>query len=105
MVIVNDKVNRPHKIKGEDERPKECTYPHGEKREDGQQPGCEVSVSRGSGKTSGQIRTDDTRKEKDKSEKTKAVQSSNRAVRFNPVHPFQSRQDVNAKAKQPRDIA
>ena len=36
MVVVDDQVGRPHEIEGDDEQPKERTYPYGEKRQDGQ---------------------------------------------------------------------
>jgi hypothetical protein len=32
MVIVEDEVGRPHEIEGDDEQPKEWTYPYREKR-------------------------------------------------------------------------
>ena len=45
MVIVADEVGRSHDIEGDDEQPEERTYPDSQERQDGKQPGREVTVS------------------------------------------------------------
>jgi hypothetical protein len=45
VVIVEEDVGRSHEIESDDEYPKEWPYPNGEKRQDGEHPGCEVAVS------------------------------------------------------------
>ena len=44
MIVVDDEVDRSHEIEGDDEQPKERTYPRSEKREHGEQAGCEVAI-------------------------------------------------------------
>src|SRR5205807_2476594 len=55
VVIVADEVGRPHDIEGDDEQPKERPYPDSQKRQDGKQPGREVTVSGEVGETGRQI--------------------------------------------------
>src|SRR6202008_414314 len=87
VVIVEEEVNRPNEIEGDDEKPEQRTYPYREKRQDGEQPGCQVPVGSERGEASGgQIRTDDPRKDKDEAEEAEAVQRSDGALRCDQVH-------------------
>src|SRR6266853_343862 len=85
VVIVEDKVDHSHEIEGNDEQPKEWTYPYREKREDGEYPGCQVPVGGERGEASRQI-ADDTWKNKNEPEEAEAVQRSDGAMRFDLVH-------------------
>jgi hypothetical protein len=104
VVIVEDEIDHPHEIERRDEQPKERTYPYREKRQDGEHPGCQVSVGGERGEASGwQIRADDAWKNKDEPEEAEAVQRSDGALRCDQVHRLEPGQDVHAEAKQPRD--
>ena len=89
----------PTRLKRDDEQPKERTYPYREKRQHGQQPGCQVAVGGERGETSGQVGADDARKDKDEPEEAKAVQSRDNAVRFDSAHRPELGQDVHARSK------
>src|ERR1700731_2491222 len=71
VVIVADEVGRSHDIEGDDEQPKERTYPDSQKRQDGKQPGREVTVSGQVGEAGRQI-VDNPRKDEDQPEEAKA---------------------------------
>src|SRR6266849_932576 len=73
VVIIEDDVGRPHEIEGDDERPKERTYPYREKRQHGQHPGCEVAIGGEGGEASRQIGADDAGKDEDEPEEAEAV--------------------------------
>ena len=103
VVIVADEVGRPHDIEGDDEQPKERPYPDSQKRQDGKQPGREVTVSGEVGETGRQI-AGNARKDEDQPEEAKAVQGSDSALRFDPVHRLESWPDVHTEAEQPHDI-
>ena len=105
VVVVDEDVGRSHEIEGDDEEPEERTYPYREKRQNGQHPGCEVAVGGERGEAGGQIGADDAGKDKDEPEEAKAVQRSDDAVCFEPVHRPEPGQNVSAETKQPRDIA
>src|SRR5260370_3598001 len=82
VVIVEDEVDHPHEIEGDDEKPEERTYSYREKRQDGEHPSCQVPVGGERGEASGgQIRGDGGREEKDEPERTEAGQRSKSAVR------------------------
>jgi hypothetical protein len=72
VVIVDDEVDRPHEIEGDDEQPEQRAYPHREKRQHGQHPGCEVAPGGEHGETGGQIGAYDARKDEDEPEKAEA---------------------------------
>jgi hypothetical protein len=78
--------------------PDERAYPHHEKRQDGQHPGCEVAVGGERGEAGGQIGTYDTRKEEDEPEEAVAVQSSDRTLCFEPGHRF----ELGARCTRPK---
>ncbi|MGA9978976.1 MAG: hypothetical protein WBQ08_10115 [Candidatus Sulfotelmatobacter sp.] len=87
VVIVGDKVDHSHNIKGHDKQPKERTYSHREKREDGEHSGCQVPVGGERGEAGGgQIRADYAWKDKDEPEEAEAVQGSDGAMRFDLTH-------------------
>ena len=86
VVIVDDDVGRPHEIEGDDEQPKQRTYPHREQRQHGQHPGCEVAIGGERGEAGGQIGADDAGNDEDEPEEAEAVQSGDGALRFDPVH-------------------
>jgi len=79
---------------------KERTYPYREKGQQGQDPGCKVAVGGARGEVSRQIGADELWKEKDQPEEAEAVQSSDGALRFNPVHRLKPRQNLRAEEKQ-----
>src|SRR5579862_3488905 len=103
VVIVADEVDRPHNIKGDDEQPKERTYPDRQKRQDGKQPGREVTVSGEVGEPSRQI-ADNAGEDEDQPEEPKTMQGSDNALRFDPLHRLESWPDVHTEAEQPHDI-
>src|SRR5205085_10473627 len=100
VVIVADEVGHAHDIEGDDEQPKERTYPHSQKRQDGKQPGREVTVSGEVGETSRQI-AGNARKDEDQPKEAKAVQGSDSALRSDPGHRLEPWPDVHAEAEQP----
>src|SRR5689334_24248504 len=104
VVIVADEVARPHDIEGDDENPKERTYPDRQKRQDGKQPGHEVTVSGEVAETSRQI-AGNARKDEGQPEEAKAMQGRDSTLRFDPVHRLESWPDVATEAQQPHDIA
>src|ERR1700688_3773053 len=104
MVVVDDDIGRAHEIEGDNEQRKEWANPHREERQDRQQPGCQVTVSGERREASGNIGTNHARKDKDEPEETEAVQSSDGALRFKPVHRPESGHDVHAEAKKPSNI-
>jgi hypothetical protein len=57
-----------------------------------------------SSEPSGQSRPYDARKDKDKPEESKTVQCSDRTLRRESIHDLELGPNVNAEAKQPRDI-
>ena len=97
MVIVEDDVGCTDDIEGDDEQPKERTYPYRKKRQDGEHSSCEVAVGGERGETSGQIGTDDAWKDKDEPEEAKTVQGRDDAVRFDPVHRLEPGQEYTLK--------
>ena len=105
MVVINNDVSRSHEIERDYESPKKRTDPHGEKRQDGQDSGCKVSVGGKHCEAGGQIGAYDALKDKYQAEEAEAVQSCDGPLRFQPVHRFELGPEVGAKAKQPRDIA
>ena len=104
MVVVDDDVGCPHEIEGDDERPKQRTYPCGEKRQNGQHSGCEVTVGGERGEAGGHIRAYDARKDKDEPKKSKAVQCSDCTLGIESVDRLEPGPNVDAETKQPRDI-
>src|SRR5258708_22974 len=104
VIIVDDDVDCSHKIEGDNQRPKDRTYPHREKRQHGQQSGCEVTVGGECGESGGQIGADDARNDEDESEEAEAVQSGDGALRFDPVHCLEPRPDISAKPNQPPNV-
>ena len=105
VVIVQGQVAYPHDVECDDEQPVERPRPHGQKREDRKQPGCQVAVCGEGGKGARQMSADDAGNHKDESEESEAVQGRDGALRFDPIHRFEARPDVGAKAEQPGDIA
>ena len=103
MVIVDDDVGCAHDIEGDDERPKQRTYPCGEKRKHSQHSGGEVTVRGERSESNGQ-RPYDARKDKDEPEESKTVQCSDCTLGIVSIHGLKPGPDVDAKAKQPRDI-
>src|SRR6516162_7542508 len=73
VVVVDDDVDCPHEIEGDDERPKQRRYPCGEKRQNGQDCGGEVTAGGEGGEPGRQIRAYDAREDKDEPEESKAV--------------------------------
>ena len=82
-----------------------ATYPHREKRQNGQHPSCKVAVSGERCEASRQIGADDAGKDEDEPEEAEAVQGSNGALRFDPVHRLEPGPDVRTEAEKLRDIA
>src|SRR5215469_10904389 len=72
-------------IEGDDEQPKDRTYPHSEKCQDGEKPRREIAIGGERGEALWQI-ADDTRKDEDESEETEAVQGRDRTLCFDSVH-------------------
>ena len=105
MVIVEDQVDKPREIEGDDEQPKQRTDPDREQRQHGQHAGCKIPVGGEHGEACGQIGADHARKDEDEPEEAEAVQRSDRTLCFEMVHRFEPGPDVHAEAKQPRDIA
>jgi hypothetical protein len=99
VVVVEDEVDSSHEIEGDDQQPKERTCVYRQDRQESQQPGCQVAVCGEGGEGSGQIRADHARKDKDEPEEAEAVQSSDSALRFNPVHRLEPGKNVHAEAK------
>ena len=81
MIIVHNDVDCASEIEGDNEQPKEWTYPHSEERQYGQQSGREVAVGGECGEGRWQI-ADDAWKDEDESEEAKAVQGSDGALGF-----------------------
>src|SRR5262249_50845543 len=79
MVIVENEINGPDDIEGDDEEPKNRPYPGREKGQDGQQSGSQVPIGREGSEASGKV-ANDAWKNKDKSEEAKAVQSGDGSV-------------------------
>src|SRR6185312_10764696 len=104
MIIIDDEVGCPDEIEGDDERPKERRFPHREKRQDRQHPGCEVAIGGERGEAGGQIGADDAWHEEDESEEAEAVQRRNGALCLDLVDRFEPGPEVSAEAKQPWDI-
>src|SRR5438270_6499374 len=104
MVIVEHEIDEAHEIEGRDEQPKERTYPYREKRQDGEHPCSKVPVGGESGEASGDIRADNTWKDKHQPEEAEAVQRSDGALRCDEIHRLEPGQDVHAEAKQPREL-
>ena len=73
VVVIDDDVRRPGEIEGDDERPKERTYPRAEKRQNGQHSGCEITVGGEGGEAGGQIGACNARQDKDEPKESKAV--------------------------------
>ena len=71
VVVVDDDVDRPDEIEGDDEQPKQRTYPDREKRQHGQHPGCEVAVGGEGGEAGRQIGADDAGRMKTSPKKRK----------------------------------
>ncbi len=105
MVIVEEEVGCSNEIEGHYEQPKERTYPHGEQGQDGQYSGYKVAISCERGEASGQAKTDDAWKNKNKPEEAKAMDSSDDTLRFKPFHRPKPGQNIHAEAEQARDIA
>ena len=73
MEIVDDDVDRPHQIEGDDEQPEERTYLSREQHKDGEQSGREIAISSQRREACGQVGTDNARKDEDEPEEAKAV--------------------------------
>src|SRR6266849_2421516 len=86
VIIVDDEVDRPYEIEGDDEQPEKRAYPHREKRQHGQHSGREVAIGSEGGEAGRQVGTYNTRKDEDEPEEAEAVQSSDSALRCDPVH-------------------
>src|SRR5215471_19383535 len=104
VIIVDDEVDYPHDIEGDNEQPEERTYPHGEKRHHSQKASREVAVGSECGETRGKI-ADDAWKDEDESEEPEAVESGNSALCFDVVHRPESWPDIYAEAQQPSEVA
>ena len=105
VVIVHDKIDCPHKIEGDNERPEERTYSYQEKGQESQDSGREVAVGGKHGETGGQIGPHDAWNQKDEPEEAEAVQRCNCALRIDAVHRLKPGEDIDKDAKQPRDVA
>src|SRR5579859_667913 len=104
VVVVDDDVGCPHDVKGDDEGPKQRTYPCREERQNGEHTGCEVTVGGEVGEASGHIRPYDPGKDKDQPKESEAVQRSDCTVGVEPVRPLEPGPKVDVEAKQPSDI-
>ena len=96
--IVEEDIGHADEIEGDDERPEERTHPYGEKREEGQHAGREVTIGGEGGKACGQM-ADDAWKDEDEPEEAEAVQGGDGAVGFEPAYRSESGQDIDAEAE------
>src|SRR6185437_7233789 len=94
----------PTRLKATTNGQKERRFPHREKRQDCQHPGCEVAIGGERGEAGGQIGADDAWHEEDESEEAEAVQRRNGALCLDLVDRFEPGPEVSAEAKQPWDI-
>src|SRR5215467_6195396 len=103
VIIVDDEVGRAHEVEGDNEQPKDRTYPHSEKCQDGEKPRREIAIGGERGEAFWQI-ADDAREDEDESEETEAVQGRDRTLCFDSVHRLEPGPDVRTETKQPRNI-
>src|SRR5579863_10711939 len=104
VVIVDGDVGCPHEIQGDNEGPKQRADPCGEKGQNGQHPSCEITVGSERCEASRHTRANDSRKDKDEPEESKAVQRSDGTLGFESVHRLEPGPKVDAETKQPCDV-
>src|SRR5689334_21062537 len=104
MVIVDKNVGCAGDVERDDEQPEQRTYPDRCQRQHGQYAGGEVAIGGKAREADRQIGPDRAGHDEHQSEYPEAVQGRDRAMRFDPIHRLEPRQDVDAEAKQPGDI-
>src|SRR5581483_12140197 len=89
---------------GDGEGPEQRTNSNESKRQHGEHAGREIAIGGDGGEAGRQI-PDHAGHDENEPEETEAVQRGDGAVRFEALHRSELRQDVDAEAKQPGDVA